>query len=43
MISDMERLLKRLVLTQSNAPQTDFCITPWKDAPLITPQHTVRL
>jgi hypothetical protein len=26
----------------ASPPQTDFSITPWEDAPSITPRHTVR-
>jgi hypothetical protein len=35
-------VLRNLIITSPNCPQTDYTIPPWNDAILITPRHTVR-
>lgn len=36
------RMLKGLVLTDSECPLTDFTVPPWDSASLVTPRHAVR-
>ena len=36
-------MLRQLVLTNQNCPPTDFTVTPWKEALLVTPRHAVRI
>ncbi|KAF8578937.1 hypothetical protein K439DRAFT_434066 [Ramaria rubella] len=35
-------MLKRLTLTSKDCQPTDFQNTPWKEASLVTPRHSVR-
>jgi len=35
-------IIKRLIITNSNCPPTDFSSFPWKEARLVTPRHAVR-
>jgi len=35
--------LHSLILTDQRCPVTDFTTSPWKDAILVTPRHTVRM
>ena len=35
--------IKKLIITDPNCPPTDFNISPWKDARLVTPRHSVRI
>ncbi|OCH87120.1 hypothetical protein OBBRIDRAFT_709540, partial [Obba rivulosa] len=35
-------MLRKLVITDASAEPTNFTTAPWKDAPLVTPRHSVR-
>jgi hypothetical protein len=35
-------IIKKLIITNSNCPLTDFDNFPWKEARLVTPRHAVR-
>ncbi|KAF8119743.1 hypothetical protein EV363DRAFT_1195587, partial [Boletus edulis] len=35
------QMLRSLIITDPNCPQTDFKSAPWNDAVLITPRHSV--
>ena len=35
-------IIKNLIITNPNCPHTNFDTSPWKDARLVTPRHSVR-
>ena len=36
-------IIKKLIITDPQAPPTDYSSQPWKDARLVTPRHAVRM
>jgi hypothetical protein len=35
-------IINNLIVTNNNCPPTDYTTSPWKDARLVTPRHSVR-
>ena len=35
--------IRKLIITNPNCPLTDYSVSPWKDARLVTPHHAVRM
>ena len=35
-------MIRKLIITNPDCPHTDFNTSPWKDAKLVTPRHSVR-
>ena len=35
-------IIKNLIITNNNCPPTDYTVSPWKNAKLVTPRHAVR-
>ena len=35
-------MIRKLIITNPNCPPTDFTASPWKNARLVTPRHSVR-
>ena len=35
--------IQKLIITNRDCPPTNYDVSPWKDARLVTPQHAVRM
>ena len=35
-------IIQKLIITNNDCPPTDFTVSPWKNAKLVTPRHAVR-